>query len=128
MSRPALKKFFFLSFSVLSLVLLSEKTAWAHHTFNIEPYFTYGIPATILGIFIGCALGRKFPILSSIAGGILGMLVSGTVVSVITDDLVGMYVASIFLFFLSIFGGLVLGLLYRFFRKIGREGKAPLQK
>ena len=123
MSRPASKKFFFLFFSALFLVPLSENTAWAHHTFDTEPYFKYGIPATILGIFVGCVLGRKFPILSSIAGGILGMLVSGTVVSVITDDLVGMYVASIFLFFLSIFGGLVLGLLYRFLRKIGRGGR-----
>jgi len=128
MSRPVLKKFFFLSFLVLILVLLSEKMAWADSLVDWEPYFKYGIPAVILGVIIGCALGRKIPIISSIAGGIGGMLVYGTVISIITDDSLSMFVASIFLFFLSIFSGLVLGLLYRFFTKLGKVTETPVQK
>jgi len=128
MLLPALKKFFILSFSVLILILLSEKVAWADSLVDLDPYSKYGIPAVILGIIIGCILGRKIPIVSSIAGGIGGMLVSGTVISIITGDLFSMFVACIILFFLSIFSGLVFGLLYRFFRKIMMEGEAPVQK
>jgi hypothetical protein len=72
MLLPALKKLLFLSFSVLILVLLSGKMAWADSLVDWEPYFKYGIPAVIVGVIIGCALGRKFPIFFSIAGGIGG--------------------------------------------------------
>jgi hypothetical protein len=128
MSRPALKKFFLLFFSVFILVLVSEKRAWAHLAFDVEPYFKYGIPAIILGVIIGCVLGRKIPIVSSIAGGIGGMLLSGIVISIITGDSFGMFVAFISLFFVAIFSGLIFGLVYRFLKKIMMEVETPVQK
>jgi hypothetical protein len=127
MPGPALKKLFFLSFFVLIVVILCEETAWAHHYLDTEPYFKYGIPAIILGLIIGCALGRKIPVISSFAGATGGMLVSGTVILIITGDLLGMFVASICLFPLAIFSGLVFGLVYHFFAKIAKRTEKSVQ-
>lgn len=127
MSRPNLKKFFLLSFSVLILILLSEKTVWADSLVDLEPYFYYGIPAVILGVIVGCILGKKIPIVSSIAGGIGGMLVSGIIITIITGDSLSMFAASISLFFIAIFSGLVFGMVYRFLKKIMMEVETPMQ-